>query len=567
MVKPTTPDTSGETYDFIVVGAGSAGCVMANRLTEAGASVLLLEAGKWDSDPLIHVPLGIGKIFPERMHDWGYFMEGDPGLDGRGIECARGRVIGGSSSINVMAYVRGHRADYDRWAAAGLEGWSYAEVLPYFRRSEAWEGGADTYRGGDGPLKVQRTRYRDPVLAAFIEAGEQAGYPANADYNGASQDGFGYIQETIGSGRRCSAAVAYLRPALKRASLEVVVEAMVSKVLIENGRATGVAYLRGGSPRLARARREVILCAGVIDTPKILMLSGVGDPAQLRAHGIPVLVESPGVGQNFQDHLSVMATYKRAKAGPFSRAMRYDRLALSMLGSWLGHDGFASDTPIGVTAFLKTAQDLAAPDVQLLFLAAPLPARAWLPPFSKPVPETFGCRVALLRPESRGTISLASADPAAAPLIKPNFLTSRTDRETLRAGLKMLRTIMAQPAIASLSTDELAPGRAVVDDEDLDAFIRRTSVTVHHPAGACRMGSAADAERVVDPWLRVCGVDGLRVVDASVMPDMVGGNINAVVMMMAEKAADAILGRRLPAATLPDEAPLRSAPELARVGG
>jgi len=531
------------TYDFVVVGGGSAGCVLANRLTEGGASVLLLEAGQWDRDPLIHIPVGIGKIFPERLHDWGYFMEPDPGIDSRGIECARGRVIGGSSSINVMAYVRGHRSDYDRWAQSGLDGWSYADVLPYFQRSETWEGGSDAFRGSNGPLRVQRTRYRDGILGDFIEAGRQAGYPVTPDYNGAQQEGFDFIQETIHGGRRNSAATAYLRPALRRPNLRVIVGARADRIELEGGRATGIRFSQGGRAQLARARREVLLASGVINSPKLLMLSGIGDPEHLTEHGIAVQVANPHVGGNLQDHLSVMASYRRKSPSWFQQEMRYDRLALAMLKSLLRKDGFASDVPIGVTAFLKTRPELMAPDIQFLFLAAPFPARPYLPPFIQPLPDGFGCRVALLRPDSTGSVTLASADPDAKPKITPNFLTSERDRETLRDGLQILRRTMSQPAMAGHIQQENAPGSAVQDEEALDAFIRATSVTVHHPAGTCRMGAAQDTRRVVDKELRLVGVDGLRVVDASVMPDLVSGNINAVVMMIAEKAADLILGK------------------------
>ena len=537
-------------YDYIVVGGGSAGCVMANRLSAAGASVLLLEAGAWDRDPLIHVPIAIGKIFPERLPDWGYFFQPDAGIDARGIECARGKVIGGSSSVNVMAYVRGHRGDFDRWAASGLDGWSYDEVLPYFRRSETWEGGADAYRGGDGPLKVRRTRYDDKLLSSFIAAGGQAGYPITRDYNGAEQEGFDFIQQTIHRGRRCSAAVAYLHPIRKRPSLHIVVKAQVTRVVLEQGRARGVEYRIDSALHRAHAQREVILCGGVIDTPKLLMLSGIGDPEELQRHGIAVAVPSPGVGANLQDHLSVMVNYRRRDKGPFEAAMRYDRLALAMLKSWLGGESFASDVPTGVTAFVKSAADQALPDVQFLFLSAPLPAHPWFRPFSTPVADGFGCRVVLLRPGSRGRVSLASRDPAVAPLLIPNFLTTDKDRATLRRGVRMLREVMAQSAMAPHIQTELGPGPAAVDDDAIDAYIRKTSVTVHHPAGTCRMGGSRDASRVVDGELKVCGVEGLRVVDASVMPDLVGGNINAVVMMIAEKAADLVLGRRLPAAGL-----------------
>ena len=480
-----------EEADYVVVGAGSAGCVLANRLTAAGATVILLEAGKWDRDPLIHVPLGVGKIFPERRHDWNYFMEPEAALAARGIECARGKVVGGSSSINVMAYVRGHRRDYDRWAAAGLTGWGYADVLPYFRRSETWEGGGDDYRGGDGPLHVQRTRYHDPIIGSFIEAGTEAGFPQAADYNGAEQAGFAPIQQTIHRGRRWSAATAYLRPALRRPNLHVVVGAQVERVTMQADRATGVAFREGSRSRSVRARREVILCGGVIDTPKLLMLSGIGDPVHLAQHGIATLVASREVGRNLQDHLSVLVTHRRSDRSVFQDAMRYDRLSLAMLRSLLGAGGFAGDVPIGATAFLSTQDGLPAPDVQFLFLAAPFPARPYLPPFRSPVPDGYGCRVALLRPRSRGTVTLRSADASAAPRITGNFLSDPADLDTLVDGVGLLRRVLAQPAMSRHDGGEIAPGADATTREQVEAFIRRSRrdgapPRIHLPHGWAR---------------------------------------------------------------------------------
>jgi len=530
-------------FDYIVIGAGSAGCVIANRLTKDDRkTVLLLEAGGWDRDPLIHIPIGVGKMFPERRHDWNYDALPDPNMDGRAIECARGKVIGGSSSVNVMAYVRGHRSDYERWAASGLTDWSYDRVLPYFKRLEDWEGGADSYRGGGGLMPVQTTKYADPLLRSFIAAGEGAGYRETPDYNGECQEGFGLIQETIHNGRRMSAATAYLKPARSRRSLKVEVNAHVTRIHLAQGRATGVSYSRNGRIVTAHAREEIIVSAGVINTPQILMLSGIGDAAKLQALGIAPELDLPGIGLNLQDHMSCFLQYRRRDTSPFHREMRYDRLALSMLRAAMTGRGFATDVPVGVTAFLKTKPDVIAPDVQLLFLAAAFPSRPYLRPFIDPVPDGFGCRVALLRPESRGTVSLVSADPMAAPAIHQNYMATQSDRDTLRAGLAITREIMARPEMSAHLLHETAPGADAKDDAALDAFIRRTGVTVHHPVGTCRMGLQSDRYAVVDPQLRMHNLQNLRIVDASVMPDLTGGNINAVVLMIAEKAADYILG-------------------------
>ncbi len=531
-------------YDYVIVGAGSAGCTLANRLSEDGdANVLVLEAGGSDWDPLIQVPLGWGRILFERLHDWGYFTEPEPHLDNREVECARGKVIGGSSSINAMAYVRCHPADFDRWAAQGCEGWSYADALPYFKRSEDWEGGADDIRGSGGPLTTIRNVYPDPLVQAWLDAGQAAGYPVTDDYNDARNEGFCVMQSTIRRGRRCSAAAAYLYPALKRANVTLSDRSLVLKILTENGRATGVEYSRNGRTDIVWAEREVILSGGVINSPQLLMLSGIGEAGVLRSHGIDCVADLPGVGRNLQDHIAVGIEFQRKGDGPFVGLLRYDRIALAMAQAYFLGTGFATEMPGPVMAFLKSDPSLVQPDIQLLTRFVPPESQPWFPGVRKRPKDAFMCRPAVLHPESRGEIRLRSADPRETVAIHQNFLSTEGDWNTLRRGFDMVREIAHQKPLDSYRDIEIQPGPDVKSRADIDAYIRRTAWTVHHPLGTCKMGPESDPMAVVDPQLRVRGIDRLRVIDASVMPDMPGGNINAPVIMMAERAADLIRGR------------------------
>ncbi len=531
-----------EEFDYIIVGAGSSGCVLAHRLTEDPAiKVLLLEAGGPDRDPLIHIPLGVGRMWQQRKHDWGYDTEPEPGLNNRKIEMMRGKVLGGSSSINALAHIRGNPGDYDRWARNGLPGWTYKDCLPWFKRTESWEGGESDYRGGSGPISVRHTNLTDPITDAFLAAGQSAGFPITQDINGPDPVGFGRSQSTIRNGRRCSAAVGYLRPALKRRGLTLRMHVHATRILIEGNKAVGIEYLEDGQTKQARASREVLLSGGAINSPQLLMLSGIGDPEALLKQGIRPHVALRGVGSNFQDHLSVGVTHWRRGISPLQHTLRYDRIAIAMLQAWLTGTGPATLLPGGVTAPIRTRPDLDVPDIQFLFRGAAVDARPWWPGKGPDWRDAIMLRPVLLHPESRGQLSLASPDPLAHPRIQANFLSAESDRQTMVTGVRIARDVLGQASMQNYCGEEVSPGPKRQTDAEILDYIRATAATAHHPMGTCRMG--ADDMAVVDAELRVRGVEKLRVIDASVMPDLVCGNINACVLMIAERGADFVRGR------------------------
>ncbi len=531
-----------ERIDYVIVGAGSAGCVLANRLSATGARVLVLEAGKRDRSWLIHVPLGVGRAWHAPRFNWSYMSDPEPNLGGREIFHPRGKVVGGSSSINMMAYVRGHRGDYDRWRQMGLHGWSYADVLPYFRRAETFEYPNDgPYRGDTGPLSIQVSKTDDPMIDIFLAAVRSAGYSLTEDYNGATQEGFGRLQVNVAHGRRCSAAAAYLHPAVVAGRVGLETGALATSLVIQNGRVHGVRYLKNGVLRTVRAEREVILSGGAINSPHVLMLSGIGHGEHLAEHDIDTVVDLPGVGANLQDHPSIGVDYLYAGASRFHEMLRLDRLAFNMVRAhWFG-SGPASIPPSSATGFVRSRPEAALPDIQLFFRPASFSAREWFPLLKPSPPRTFTFRACHLRPESRGRLRLRSSDPTDKIRIRNDFLSTETDRRVLRDAFRLIRKIAGQPEFAEVGGAEFHPGADIESDDQIDAFVRENLMTVYHPAGTCRMG--VDDESVVDLEFRVRGIENLRVVDASVMPDLVGGNINAVVIMIAEKAADTILGR------------------------
>ena len=528
--------------DYVIVGAGSAGCAMAYRLSEAGASVLVIEHGGSDVGPFIQMPAALSYPMNMGRYDWGFMSEPEPHLGNRKLVCPRGKVIGGSSSVNGMVYVRGNAHDYDHWAEQGARGWGYDDVLPYFKRMENWHagghGGDVAWRGQNGPLHVTRGPRKNPLFGAFVQAGGQAGYPVTDDYNGRQQEGFGPMDQTVWKGRRWSAANAYLRPALKRDNCSII-NALARKVIIKDGRACGVEVMRAGKVEQIVARREVILAASSINSPKLLMLSGIGPAAHLAEHGIDLVADRPGVGQNLQDHLELYIQF--ASKLPITLFRYWNLISKARIGAqWLfSKTGMGTSNQFESAAFIRSRAGVKYPDIQYHFL--PIAVR-----YDGTVAAEghgFQAHVGPMRSAARGSVTLASNDPNVAPKIRFNYMSQDQDWQDFRACIRLTREIFAQAAFAPYVKHEIQPGAAVQSDDALDSFIREHAESAFHPCGTARMGAADDINAVVDPECRVIGVENLRLADSSIFPRITNGNLNAPSIMTGEKAADHILGR------------------------
>ena len=527
--------------EFIIVGAGSAGCAMAYRLAKAGRKVLVIEHGGTDAGPFIQMPAALSYPMNMKRYDWGYTSEPEPHLGNRRLACPRGKVIGGSSSINGMVYVRGHAKDYDHWAEQGADGWGYADVLPYFKRMETWHdrghGGDPAWRGTDGPLHVSRGPRENPLFEAFVAAGKQAGYEATDDYNGEKQEGFGPMEQTVWKGRRWSAANAYLRPAQKTGNVEVI-RALAQRIVIEDGRAVGVEVLRGGTREVLHASGEVILAASSINSPKLLMLSGIGPAAHLVEHGIDVVADRAGVGQNLQDHLELYI--QMAASQPITLYKHWNVFSKAVIGAqWLfTKTGMGASNQFESAAFIRSKPGIKYPDIQYHFL----PIAVRYDGQAAAEGHGFQAHVGPMRSTSRGAVTLASSDPADDPKIFFNYMSQDKDWEEFRNCIRLTREIFGQDAFKPFVKHEIQPGAALQTDAELDSFIREHAESAYHPCGTCRMGRASDPDAVVDPQGRVIGVDGLRVADSSIFPRITNGNLNGPSIMVGEKISDHVLG-------------------------
>jgi choline dehydrogenase len=531
-----------ESFDYVIVGAGSAGCVLADRLTESGAHrVLLLEYGGSDRSLWIQMPSALSIPMNMARYDWGYYTEPEPHLNNRRLHTPRGKVLGGSSSINGMVYVRGNPLDFERWQSEGAAGWGYHDVLPYFRRAERRAGGADQYRGGDGRLATRQGLLVNPLHEAWLTAGREAGYAQTGDMNGFQQEGFARMDMTVDSGRRSSAANAYLRPAMRRSNLEVRTHALTTRVVFEGRRAVGVEYERGGTLHEVHARREVILSAGPINSPQLLKLSGVGPAAELIACGVPVVQDLPGVGGNLQDHLEFY--FQVASREPITLYSEMSAWRRALIGArWLlTHDGLGASNHFETGGFIRSRAGIRYPDIQFHFL----PLAVSYDGSSLAHEHGFQAHVGPMRSRSSGSVRLRSANAHEQPTILFNYMSRPEDWAEMRACVRLTREIFAQPAFDRYRGREIAPGEAVQTDEQIDAFVREKAESAFHPCGTCRMGAVSDALTVVDPQTRVVGLEALRVVDSSIMPSITTGNLNAPTIMLAEKAADHIRGNTL----------------------